>query len=58
LAKSKKQKAPKMCFDKLLPNKLNKPHQMRVTGSGTLEAIAATAEKLWPNGTTKENCRR
>jgi len=38
MAKSRKQKATKICVDKELPNKLNKPHQMRVFGTGTLEA--------------------
>jgi len=55
MAKSKtsevSKKAHKMCYDKVLPNKLNKPHQMRVSGTGQLEAMVEI-EKRWSNGIT------
>lgn len=44
-------KAPKMCFDKVLPWNLAKPHRMQVSGSGKTSAISPIG-KQWPNGST------
>jgi len=44
-------KAPKMCFDKVLPWELNKPHRMRVNGAGKKSALAPVG-KRWVNGST------
>ncbi len=44
-------KAPHLCFDKVLPWNLAKPHRMRVTGSGRVSAISPVG-KQWVNGST------
>ncbi|MEM8748842.1 MAG: M12 family metallopeptidase [Pseudomonadota bacterium] len=44
-------KAPKMCFDKVLPWNLLKPHRMRVDGLGKKSAISPVG-KQWVNGST------
>lgn len=44
-------KAPKMCFDKVLPWDLQKPHRMRVDGTGKKSAISPVG-KQWVNGST------
>lgn len=43
-------KAPKMCFDKILPGNLNRPHRMRQIGSGPMRAVAPIG-KIWLNRT-------
>lgn len=44
-------KAPHLCFDKVLPWNLTKPHRMRMTGSGKASAISPIG-KQWVNGST------
>lgn len=44
-------KAAKMCFDKVLPWNLLKPHRMRVDGTGKTSAISPVG-KQWVNGST------
>lgn len=46
-------KARKMCFDKILPRDLHRPH--RATGAGQAEALAL-ATKKWLNGSTIRIC--
>lgn len=46
--------APKMCFDKILPSELNRPHRMMMLG-GRLQAII-NFKKLWINGSTLTVC--
>ena len=44
-------KAPHLCFDKVLPWEINRPHRMRVNGSGKVSAISPVG-KQWINGST------
>lgn len=44
-------KAPKMCFDRLLPSDLHRPHRVRVDALGRAAAIAPI-DKQWVNGST------
>ncbi|NKB58343.1 MAG: peptidase [Alphaproteobacteria bacterium] len=42
-------KAPHLCFDKVLPWNVNRPHRMRVAGTGRVSAISPVG-KQWVNG--------
>ena len=41
--------AKKMCFDRILPSHLRKPHRTMAYAGGRLRAIAPIG-KQWPNG--------